>query len=90
MCIAQKLNVILFFDRIFKISAQLSKSPCIYKQCGNWNKIHNLDIGDFCKENPETSQFLFFLAHILTHFEAYGFCISAPGSLQPPQTFFFK
>jgi hypothetical protein len=32
----------------------------------NWNKIHNLEIGDFCK-NTETGQFLFFLAHILTH-----------------------
>jgi hypothetical protein len=33
----------------------------------NWNKIHNLDIGDFCKKNPETGPFLFFLAHILAH-----------------------
>jgi hypothetical protein len=33
----------------------------------NWNTIHNLDIGDFCKKNPETGPFLFFLAHILAH-----------------------
>jgi hypothetical protein len=37
-----------------------------YIQCGNfnWNKIYNLDIGNFCKKNPETGRFLFFLAHI--------------------------
>jgi hypothetical protein len=26
----------------------------------NWNKIRNLDVGDFCK-NPETGQLLFSL-----------------------------
>jgi hypothetical protein len=40
-------------------------------------------------KNTETGQFLFFLAHILTHM-VNGFCIAAPGSAQPPPTFFFK
>jgi hypothetical protein len=56
------------------------------KQCGNfnWNKIHNLDIGDFCKTSRNRSIFIFHYSH----FGAYGFCISAPGSAQPPLTFF--
>jgi hypothetical protein len=33
----------------------------------NWNKIHNLDVKDFCKKNPETGRFLFFLVHILAY-----------------------
>jgi hypothetical protein len=35
-------------------------------QCGNfnWNKIHNLDMGDFCKKSRNRSIFVF-LAHIL-------------------------
>jgi hypothetical protein len=32
----------------------------------NWNEIHNLDIGDFCKKIPKQVN-LFFLAHILAH-----------------------
>jgi hypothetical protein len=51
----------------------------------NKNKIRNLDMVDFCKKS-RTGQLLFFLAHILTH----GFCVSVPGSGQPPITFFFQ
>jgi hypothetical protein len=56
-------------------------------QCGNfinWNKIHNLDMGDFCKKSRNRSTFVF----LCPQFGAYGFCISAPGSAQPPLTFF--
>jgi hypothetical protein len=52
----------------------------------NWNKIHNLDIGDFCKKYRNRSIFIF----PCPHFDACGFCISAPGSSQPPPTFFFS
>jgi hypothetical protein len=57
-------------------------------QCGNfnWNKIHNLDIGGFCKKSQNRSIFVF----PCPHFSAYGFCISPPGSAQPPLTFFVK
>jgi hypothetical protein len=51
----------------------------------NWNKIHNLDIGDFCKKSRNRSIFVF----SCPHFGAYGFCISPPGSAQAPLTFFF-
>jgi hypothetical protein len=59
----------------------------IYPECRNfnWNKIHNLDIGDFCK-NPETGRLLFFHAHN----SAYMVFFPAPGSAQPPLTFFFQ
>jgi hypothetical protein len=63
---------------------------CVHRdiQCGNfnWNKIHNLDIGGFCKKSRNMSIFVF----SCTHFGAYGFSISAPGSSEPPLTFFFK
>jgi hypothetical protein len=61
---------------------------CFFIQCGNfnWNKIHNLDIGDFCKKSRNRSIFVF----PCPYFGAYGFSISAPGSSQPPLTFFFK
>jgi hypothetical protein len=52
----------------------------------NWNKIHNLEIGDFCKKYRNMLIFIF----PCPHFDAYGFCISAPGSAQPSQLFFFK
>jgi hypothetical protein len=52
----------------------------------NWYKIHNLEIGHFCKKYRNRSIFLF----LCPHFDAYGFCISAPGRAQPPPTFFFK
>jgi hypothetical protein len=52
----------------------------------NWNKIHNLEIGDFCKKYRNMSIFIF----PCPHFDAYRFCISAPGSTQPPPTFFFQ
>jgi hypothetical protein len=57
-------------------------------QCGNfnWNKIHNLDIGGFCKKSRNRLIFDF----PCPHFGAYSFCISALGSSQPPLTFFFK
>jgi hypothetical protein len=37
------------------------------------NKIHNLDIGDFCKKSRNRSIFVF----SCPNFGAYGFCISA-------------
>jgi hypothetical protein len=40
----------------------------------NWNKIHNLEIGNFCKKSRNRSIFIF----PCPHFEVYGFCISAP------------
>jgi hypothetical protein len=52
----------------------------------NWNKIHNLDIGGFCKKSRNRSIFVF----PCPHFGAYNFCISALGSSQQPLTFFFK
>jgi hypothetical protein len=52
----------------------------------NWNKIHNLEIGDLCKKYRNMSIFIF----PCPHFDVYRFCISAPGSAQPPQTFFFS
>jgi hypothetical protein len=52
----------------------------------NWNKIHNLEIGNFCKKSRNRSIFIF----PCPHFDAYGFCISTPGSAQPPPNFFFK
>jgi hypothetical protein len=57
-------------------------------QGGNfiWNKSHNLEIGNFCKKSRNRSIFIF----PCPHFDAYGFCISAPGSAQPPPTFFFQ
>jgi hypothetical protein len=60
----------------------------LYIQCGNfnWNKIHKSDIGDFCKKSRNRLTFVF----PCPHFGAYGFCISGPGSVQPPLTFFFQ
>jgi hypothetical protein len=52
----------------------------------NWNKIHNLEIGDFLKKYRNSAIFIF----PCPHFDAYGFRISAPGSAQPLPTFFFK
>jgi hypothetical protein len=52
----------------------------------NWNKIHNLEIVNFCKKSRNRSIFIF----PCPNFDAYGFCISAPGSVQPPPTFFFN
>jgi hypothetical protein len=52
----------------------------------NWNKNHNLKIGNFCKKSRNRSIFIF----PSPHFDAYCFCISASGSAQPPPTFFFK
>jgi hypothetical protein len=52
----------------------------------NWNKIHNLEIGNFCKKFRNRSIFIF----PCPHFDAYGFCTSAPGSAQLPPTFFFS
>jgi hypothetical protein len=43
-------------------------------------------MGDFCKKSRNRSIFVF----SCPHFGAYGFCISPPGSAQPPLTFFFK
>jgi hypothetical protein len=51
----------------------------------NWNKIRNVDIGDFCKKSRNRSIFVF----SCPHFGAYCFCLSAPISAQPP-VFFFK
>jgi hypothetical protein len=51
----------------------------------NWNKIHNLEIGNVCKKNPETGRFLFFLAHILTHMV---FAYLLPEVRNNPQLFF--
>jgi hypothetical protein len=45
-------------------------------------KIHNFDLGDFCKKSRNRSIFVF----PCPHFDAYGFCISTPGSAQPPLT----
>jgi hypothetical protein len=61
-------------------------STMSFTQCGNfnWNQIHNLDIGSFCKKFRNRSTFVF----PCPHFGAYGFCISPPGSAQPPLTFF--
>jgi hypothetical protein len=58
----------------------------IYIQGGNfnWNKIHNLEIGNFCQKSRNRSIFIF----LCPHFDAYGFCLPAPGSVQPPQFFF--
>jgi hypothetical protein len=66
----------------------LAITNTLYVQGGNfnWNKIHNLEIGNFCKKSRNRSIFIF----PCPHFDAYGFCISAPGSAQPPPTFFFK
>jgi hypothetical protein len=58
-------------------------------QCGNfnWNKIHNLDIGGFCKKFRDRSIFVL----PCPHFGVYGFYIPAPGSSQPRlHLFFFK
>jgi hypothetical protein len=57
-------------------------------QGGNfiWNKSHNLEIGNFCKKSRNRSIFIFPCPHC----DAYGFCISAPGSAQQPPTFFFQ
>jgi hypothetical protein len=51
----------------------------------NWNKIRNLDIGDFffVKKPRNKSIFVF----PCPHFGAYGFCISAPGSSQLRESF---
>jgi hypothetical protein len=66
----------------------LAITNTLYVQGGNfnWNKIHNLEIGNFCKKSRNRSIFIF----PCPHFDAYGFCISAPGSAQPPPTFFFQ
>jgi hypothetical protein len=45
-----------------------------------------LEIGDFCKKYLNRSIFIF----PCPYFDAYGFCISAPGSAQPAPTFFFS
>jgi hypothetical protein len=59
-----------------------------YIQCGNfnWNKIYNLDIGNFCKKIPKQVDFCF----SWPTFGVYGFCVSAAGSSQPLLTFFFQ
>jgi hypothetical protein len=49
----------------------------------NWNKIHNFETSNFCKKYRNSTIFIF----PCPHFDAYGFCISAPGSAQPPPTF---
>jgi hypothetical protein len=49
-------------------------------------KIHNLDIGNFCKKSQNRSIFVF----PCPHFGVYGFCLSASGSSQSPLTFFFQ
>jgi hypothetical protein len=51
----------------------------------NWNKIHHLVIGNFCKKNPETGRFIFFLAHILTYMV---FAYLLPEVRNHPQFFF--
>jgi hypothetical protein len=70
-----------------KIGIELHNKPQNI-QCGNfnWNKIHNLDMGDFCKKSRNRSIFVF----PCLYFGAYGFCICPPGSAQPPLTFFFQ
>jgi hypothetical protein len=57
-------------------------------QCGNfnWNKIRNLDMGNFLKKSRNKSIIVF----PCPHFGVYGFCLSASGSAQPPLTFFFS
>jgi hypothetical protein len=59
---------------------------CIQWGNFNWNKIHNFDIGGFCKKSRNRSIFVF----PCPHFGLYSFCISALRSSQPPLTFFFK
>jgi hypothetical protein len=44
-----------------------NKYLCMYFQiqCGNfeWNKIHNLDVGSFCKKSQNRSIFVFLCPH---------------------------
>jgi hypothetical protein len=56
-------------------------------QCGNfnWNKVHNLDIGDSCKKSRNRSIFVF----PCPYFGAYSFCISGSWKLATTPNFFF-
>jgi hypothetical protein len=68
---------------------QLVKSHYyLHIQCGNcnWIKIHNVDMGDFCKKSRNR----WIIVFPCLHFGAYGFCMSPSGSAQPPLTFFFS
>jgi hypothetical protein len=66
---------------------QISKNV-LFIQHGNcnWNKIRNLNRGDFCKKSRNR----LFIVFLCPHFGEYGFCLYAPGSAPPPRTFFFS
>jgi hypothetical protein len=52
----------------------------------NWNKIHNLEIGDFCKKYRNRSIFIF----PCLHFDVMVFAYLLPEVRNHPQLFFFK
>jgi hypothetical protein len=76
-------NILLPWDSTWTLTMEIVSILL----CGNfnWNKIYNLDMGHFSKKSRNRSIFVF----LCLHFGAYGFCISPPGSAQPPLTFFF-
>jgi hypothetical protein len=75
----------VWWGRVFRCPTW-SLSSVIQCRNFNWNKIHNLDIGNFCKKSRNRSIFAF----PCPHFGVYGFCLSVSESSQSPLTFFFK